>query len=52
MFDDREGADMEIFAKTASTAVNKAYSIIPREIQKHILMHEVSIAYQNHFDPR
>ena len=51
-FDDRERADMEVFAKDEYVAINKAYSIIPPQIQKHIVMHEVDIAYQNHFDPK
>ena len=51
-FDDRERADMEIFAKNETAAINKAYTVIPAQIQKHIVMHEADISYQHHFDPK
>jgi len=35
MFNDRERAEMEIFAEDATTAVKKAYSTIPPEIENN-----------------
>lgn len=43
---------MEVFAKDETTAINKAYSIIPTNLRKHIEELEAAIAYQNHFDPK